>query len=87
MFLPRLRELRLYFQFGEYYIAAILGISTETYHLYENGFQPLPIHLIGPLSTFYAVSADYLLGLTDIKALYPRTKPPLPHRPKKKTPL
>jgi transcriptional regulator with XRE-family HTH domain len=52
-------------------IAAVLGITTQQYQLYESGKREMPMHLFVMLAKHYNVSLDYLAGLIETpKALY-----------------
>ena len=44
--------------------------------MYENEKHQIPIDLLIVLAKFYGVSVDYLLGLTDVKKPYPKSKRP-----------
>lgn len=61
----RMRELREDHDLTQKEVAAILGITQQTYGLYEIGGRELPIQHLIALVKYYKVSADYLLGLTD----------------------
>ena len=47
-------------------IADILGTSQTMYARYERGANELPIRHLITLCRYYKVSADYILGLSDI---------------------
>ena len=53
-------------------IAHILGTSQTMYARYERGASELPIRHLLALCSFYHVSADYILGLTDSPTPYKR---------------
>ena len=61
----RLRELREDNDKTQQNIADVLSITRPQYQLYESGKRDLPIDLLKELCTFYNVSADYILELTD----------------------
>ena len=61
----RLRELREDYDKTQQNIADVLSITRPQYQLYESGKRDLPIDLLKELCTFYNVSADYILELTD----------------------
>ena len=48
-------------------IADVLGTSQTMYARYERGANELPIRHLMKLCDYYHVSADYLLGRSDIK--------------------
>ena len=52
-------------------IAYHLGTTQQVYSRYEKGINEMPIRYVIALSQFYHVSADYILGLTDVKTPYP----------------
>ena len=55
-------------------IAKVLKTSQVQYSKYERGIRVMPIDKIAMLAKFYDVSIDYLLGLTDIRKPYPKSK-------------
>ncbi|MBP3323039.1 MAG: helix-turn-helix transcriptional regulator [Clostridia bacterium] len=68
----RLRDLREDNDITQKAIAEYLSIKQNTYSQYENEIRQIPIDLLVKLSTFYKVSVDYILELTDVKTVYPR---------------
>ena len=60
-------------------IAEILNTTQQQIWKYEHENpkynQEIPVRHIVTLAKFYNVSADYLLGLTDVEKPYPRSKP------------
>lgn len=46
-------------------IASFLSISVPAYSYYENEKRDIPTEVLGKLSSFYNVSTDYILGLTN----------------------
>ena len=69
----RLKALREDRDITQSEIAAYLHIRQNTYSQYENGQRQIPIEQLVALARYYKTSVDYLLGLTEIKAPYPRT--------------
>ena len=67
----RLKDLREDNDITQKEIADYLHIKQNTYSQYENGHRQIPIDFIIMLSRYYKVSADYILGLTDVKKPYP----------------
>lgn len=59
----KLRELREDADKSQKEIADILGTSQSYYSQYELGKRQLPIDHLATLCKYFAVSADYLLGL------------------------
>lgn len=71
MYIPRLKILRQKHGLTQKEVAALLHISCKSYGNYERGVHTLPSHCLIPLSIYYQVSADYLLGRTDDPRPYP----------------
>ena len=67
----RLKDLREDNDITQKEIADYLHIKQNTYSQYENGQRQIPIGFIIKLSKYYKVSTDYILGLTDVKKIYP----------------
>jgi transcriptional regulator with XRE-family HTH domain len=55
-------------------IADMLNVKQNTYSQYEIGVLNYPLDVVVRLAEYYGTSVDYLLGLTDEKAPYPRRK-------------
>ena len=55
-------------------VAMDLNITQETISSYETGRVFPSSDMLIKLANYYNTSIDYLLGLTDIKAPYKRTK-------------
>ena len=68
----RLKELREDLDIPQRVIAEYLGIRQNTYSQYENGQRQLPLEMLVKLSEYFNVSADYILGITDVKKPYPK---------------
>lgn len=66
----RLKELRKEHNFRQEEIAEKLGITTSAYGFYEQGKTIPNAVTIVFLADLYDVSADYLLGFTDIRKPY-----------------
>ncbi|MBQ8922765.1 MAG: helix-turn-helix transcriptional regulator [Oscillospiraceae bacterium] len=66
MYFQRLRDLREDRDMNQTQIAGLLRISQSVYSRYERGFQTIPIEHLLVLADFYGVSADYILGRTNI---------------------
>ncbi len=69
----RIENLRADNDYTQQYVADQLGISREVYRRYEKGTRSIPVDCLVGLSRLYKVSTDYLLGLTDVKAPYPKS--------------
>ena len=50
-------------------IAKDLGLQREQYRRYETGINEIKVGFLIKLCKYHKVSADYMLGLTDIKKL------------------
>ena len=70
----RLRELREDNDLTQQALAEFLNIRQNTYSQYETGARQLPLDMLISLSRYYQTSTDYLLGLTNIRHPYPRSK-------------
>jgi transcriptional regulator with XRE-family HTH domain len=63
----RLKDLREDADLKQKELAEYLHIKQNTYSQYENGQRQLPIDVLIRLASFYKVSTDYILELTDKK--------------------
>ncbi len=70
MYYPRLKDLRNDNDLMQKQVAALLQINQRVYSNYETGKREIPTRFVVQLAEYYAVSADYLLGLTDIPTPY-----------------
>lgn len=70
----RLRDLREDSDLTQKELADFLHIRQNTYSQYENGQRQIPIALLIELAAYYHTSVDYILGLTDTKKAYPKSK-------------
>ena len=61
----RIRDLREDNDFTQSYIAKVLNCSQQAYSNYELGQRDIPSDILIRLSSFYNVSIDYILGVTD----------------------
>lgn len=61
----RIRDLREDHDLLQREVAAHLNCSQRVYSNYELGQRDIPTDVLIRLSTFYNVSVDYLLGLTN----------------------
>lgn len=55
-------------------LAKQLGMSQTGYSKYETGENDIPTTVLIQLSRIYNTSIDYLLGETDSKERYPKSK-------------
>ena len=70
----RIRDLREDRDLKQREMAELLLCDQSLYSKYERGERELPLHLAIQLAEFYDVSVDYLVGLTDEPAPYPRRR-------------
>ena len=68
-YLQRLKDLREDKDLQQTDIAKLLKTTQPQYSRYETGERELPIRHLVTLADFYGVSADYILGRTNIKEL------------------
>ena len=61
----RLKELRNEKGLTQKEVAEKLGLHSVTYLHYEKDEREPPLKVLAELATFFEVSTDYLLGLTD----------------------
>lgn len=66
-YIRRMRDLREDHDMTQQEVADYLQTSQTMYARYERGANEMPIRHLIALCQLYHVSADYLLGLTDIK--------------------
>lgn len=74
MVYERIRNLREDSDLTQQQIADMLFINRRTYSSYENGTRGIPVETISRLADIFNTSVDYLIGRTDVKAPYPKTK-------------
>ena len=67
-----IRNLRIDGGYTQEQIAQYLNVKQNTYSQYEIGVLNYPVDALVKLADFYGVSADYLLGRTDVKEPYPK---------------
>ena len=70
----RIRALREDNDLTQKEIASILNMSQTGYSKYETGENDIPTTILRDLAKYYKTSIDYLLGVTDIKEPYLRSK-------------
>ncbi len=74
MYFQRLEDLRIDSDKTQAEIAEYLGCQREVYRRYEKGTRQIPVDLLIKLSLFYNVSIDYLVGITNTRKPYPKSK-------------
>ncbi|MBQ8538796.1 MAG: helix-turn-helix transcriptional regulator [Ruminococcus sp.] len=70
----RIRDLREDHDLNQTKVAQKLGMSQTGYSKYETGENDIPTAVLIKLARMYNTSIDYLLGETDCKNRYPKTK-------------
>jgi len=70
----RVRDLRDDADLSQEDVAKMLEISQQVYSTYETGKFRFPIDHLITLASYYKTSVDYLVGLTDERAPYPRKR-------------
>ncbi len=71
-FHQRIKDLREDSDLSQKELAEILQTTQQYYGQYELGKRIPPITVLVKLCKYYNVSADYLLGFTDIKKELPK---------------
>lgn len=70
----RIRDLRKDRDLTQTNVANMLGMSQTGYSKYETGENDIPTSVLLKLADFYKTSTDYLLGYTDCREPYPKSK-------------
>ena len=70
----RIRDLREDRDMTQTEMAQVLQCSQRIYSNYERGDVDIPTEILIKLAEFHRTSVDYLLGLTDEAAPYPRRR-------------
>lgn len=70
----KIRDLREDSDLKQRQIAEYLHCDQSQYSKYERGERPLPLDCAIKLAQFYRTSVDYLVGLTDERKPYSRSK-------------
>lgn len=70
----KIRDLREDNDLSQSKVAQYLMCDQSLYSKYERGERELPLRLAVQLAEYYGVSVDYLVGLTDEAASYPRRR-------------
>ena len=70
----RIRDMREDNDIKQKEVAAYLLCDQSLYSKYERGERPLPLDLADRLADYFGTSVDYLLGRTDEKKPYPKSK-------------
>lgn len=70
----KIRDLREDNDFTQQQVAEYLKCDRSLYSKYEREERDVPLDIIVRLALFYHTSVDYIVGLTDDKKPYKRTK-------------
>jgi len=70
----RLRDLREDSDLLQKDLAAYLNCTQVCYSSYELGKRDIPTDVLIKLAEFHETSVDYLLGRTDVREPYPRSR-------------
>lgn len=70
----RLKDLREDKDLYQKDIAKILEMSQTGYSQYETETNDIPTDILKKLAFFYDTSIDYILGITNVKQPYPRSR-------------
>lgn len=70
----RIRDLREDKDLLQKDLAEYLQCGQVCYSYYETGKRDIPTDVLIKLAAYYNTSIDYLLGLTDTKEPYPKSK-------------
>lgn len=70
----RIRDLREDKDLLQKELAAYLQCSQVCYSSYELGKRDIPTDVLIKLAQFHETSVDYLLGRTDVREPYPRSR-------------
>ena len=76
----RIRDLREDRDLRQKDLAEVLHCTQVCYSHYEIGKRDIPTRVLVQLAAFYGTSTDYLLGLTDEPAPYPRARESRTHK-------
>ena len=74
MIINRIKDLREDRDLLQKDVAKYLNITQQQYSRYELGINEISITLLNILADYYNTSTDYILGRTNIKKPYPKTK-------------
>ncbi len=70
----RIRDLREDSDLTQADMAKLLKCSQQTYSRYESHTTEIPLESLIRIAEYYDTSVDYLLGITDVKEPYKRSK-------------
>lgn len=70
----RLKDLRIDKDLYQKDIAKMLGMTQQQYSEYETEKRQIPTNCLIKLAIYYNTSVDYLIGITDEKKPYTKSK-------------
>ena len=74
MVYQRIQDLRIDSDLSQRKLGEILHISQRTYSHYETGSRSIPIEILIRLADHYKTSLDYIVGRTDNKEPYEKSR-------------
>lgn len=74
----RIRDLREDIDMSQTQMGKVLGCSQQTYSRYEAHVTEMPLESLIKLAEYHDTNVDYLLGLTDVRTPYPRSRRSVP---------
>lgn len=72
----RIRDIREDADMTQAQVADLLFVNRRTYSCYETGRHMMPTEILSRLADLFNTSVDYLIGRTDEKKPYPKSKNP-----------
>jgi transcriptional regulator with XRE-family HTH domain len=72
----RIRDIREDSDMTQAQVADLLFVNRRTYSCYETGTHMMPLEILGKLADLFNTSVDYLMGRTDEKNPYSKSKKP-----------
>jgi transcriptional regulator with XRE-family HTH domain len=69
VFAQRLKDLRIQRGLSLNQLAKDIGVTAQSLSLYENSKRTINIDLLNDIAKYFNVSADYLIGLSDVASL------------------
>ncbi len=70
----RLKALRMENKLLQRQVAEYLHCTQQTYSRYETGDLQPPLQVLAQLAIFYDTSVDYIIGMTNRKTPYKRSR-------------
>ena len=76
IYYKRARDIREDSDMTQAQVADILFVNRRTYSCYETGSRMIPPYILSRIADLFNTSVDYLMGRTDEKKPYPKSKDP-----------